>query len=55
MVYMQVLRKMYAKAGIAVPNPVEAYVTRWAADPYSLGSYSYFAVGNPKNITGRLI
>lgn len=44
------LRRMYGAA--AVPAPVQANVTRWAADPFSLGSYSYFAVGNPKNITG---
>jgi hypothetical protein len=41
-----------AAAAAAVPEPVQAYVTRWAADPYSRGAYSYYAVGNPKNITG---
>jgi hypothetical protein len=35
-----------------IPEPVQAYVTRWAADPYARGAYSYYAVGNPKNITG---
>ncbi|KAK4468293.1 hypothetical protein MN116_008444 [Schistosoma mekongi] len=28
-----------------VPNPIDAYVTRWRSDPYSRGSYSYVAVG----------
>jgi hypothetical protein len=56
---MQALRTMYgnnsrAAAGRKVPEPVEAYVTRWAADPYARGAYSYYAVGNPKNITGAL-
>ena len=32
-----------------IPDPSEYYVTRWANDPWSCGSYSYFAVGNEKN------
>ena len=47
---MRVLRSMYPNA----PQPKETRVTRWAADPYALGSYSYFAVGNPKNITALI-
>lgn len=34
------------------PDPVQTNVTRWAQDPFTLGSYSYFATGNPVNITG---
>jgi hypothetical protein len=37
-----------------IPEPTEYYVTRWAKDPWSCGSYSYFAVGNEKNITAVL-
>jgi hypothetical protein len=48
---LRVLRAMYPGEG-AVPEPRQALVTRWAADPWARGSYSYFAVGNPKNITG---
>jgi monoamine oxidase len=29
-----------------VPEPTGAIVTRWAADPFALGSYSYLAVGS---------
>eukprot|EP00887_Chlorella_sp_A99_P004228 scaffold15.g4228.t1 len=36
------------------PDPVESYVTRWRQEPHILGSYSYFAVGNQKNITDVL-
>lgn len=45
----QVLRRSYRE----VPDPVEAHVTRWAADPWARGSYPYYAVGNAKGITGR--
>lgn len=44
----QKLRKAYKN----VPTPVETHVTRWGSDPWARGSYSYFAVGNPKGITG---
>jgi Flavin containing amine oxidoreductase len=37
-----------------IPEPSEYYITRWANDPLSCGSYSYFAVGNDKNITAVL-
>ncbi|MBN3512086.1 flavin monoamine oxidase family protein [Mycolicibacterium nivoides] len=36
------LRQIY---GDSVPGPVNHWVTRWGADPYSLGSYSHVAVG----------
>lgn len=38
---MGVLRKVYDD----VPDPVSYIVTRWASDPYSLGSYSFLAKG----------
>ncbi len=37
---MQVLRTIYGKA---VPDPVAALVTRWQADPFAQGAYSYLA------------
>lgn len=39
---MQALRRMY---GSAVPNPVEARVTRWSRDVFARGSYSFLPVG----------
>jgi monoamine oxidase len=32
--------------GSRVPEPSAFHVTRWASDPYSLGSYSYIRVGS---------
>jgi monoamine oxidase len=32
--------------GDGIPEPIEAQITRWANDPFSLGSYSYNAVGS---------
>jgi len=40
---MQTLRKMF---GRAIPDPESVLITRWASDPFSLGSYSYNAVGS---------
>lgn len=40
---MQVLRTIY---GEQIPNPVNYQITRWAADPFSQGSYSFHAVGS---------
>ena len=37
-----------------IPDPIEFYATRWFEDPWSRGAYSYFAVGNAKNITGQI-
>jgi monoamine oxidase len=39
---MQTLRKIY---GDSIPEPIDYQMTRWATDPYSLGSYSYNPVG----------
>jgi monoamine oxidase len=39
---MTVLRTIF---GQAIPDPVAWQITRWASDPYALGSYSYNAVG----------
>jgi monoamine oxidase len=40
---MQTLRKIY---GVSIPNPIDYQITRWASDPFSLGSYSYNAFGS---------
>jgi len=37
---MQTLRTIYGKA---VPDPVDALVTRWNADPFAQGAYSFIA------------
>lgn len=39
---LDALRDMF---GVDVPEPVEVRRTRWSADPYARGSYSYLAVG----------
>lgn len=39
---MAVLRKMY---GDNIPDPEAWQITRWASDPFALGSYSFLAVG----------
>jgi hypothetical protein len=40
--------------GASIPNPTQTSVTRWHSDPFSRGGYSFFAVGNQKNITAAL-
>lgn len=40
---MRTLRKMF---GRGIPDPESVLITRWASDPFSLGSYSYNAVGS---------
>ncbi|KAI8110878.1 hypothetical protein M9434_004452 [Picochlorum sp. BPE23] len=47
---MKALRAIYPN----LPEPKEFYATRWFEDPWSRGSYSYYAVGNEKNITSIL-
>ncbi|MEO0444632.1 MAG: FAD-dependent oxidoreductase [Verrucomicrobiota bacterium] len=42
---MEVLRRLY---GAGIPDPLEAQITRWASDPFSLGSYSCPGVGVTK-------
>jgi monoamine oxidase len=39
---MQALRSMF---GRAIPDPVDAQITRWASDPLAFGSYSFNALG----------
>lgn len=40
---MSVLRTIY---GADIPTPADVQVTRWAQDPYALGSYSFNALGS---------
>jgi monoamine oxidase len=40
---MVTLRRIY---GSGIPDPVGYQITRWAADPFSLGSYSFNALGS---------
>ena len=43
---MDTLRTMF---GEDIPKPIDYQITRWAADPFSFGSYSFNAVGsNPQ-------
>ncbi|MFM7888047.1 MAG: flavin monoamine oxidase family protein [Pseudanabaena sp.] len=44
---MQTLRKIY---GDNIPEPIDYQMTRWATDPFSLGSYSY----NPVNAVPKM-
>jgi monoamine oxidase len=47
---MASLRVLYP----AIPDPIEFYQTRWYEDPWSRGAYSFYAVGNEKNITKEI-
>uniref|UniRef100_A0A5K3EIL5 SWIRM domain-containing protein n=1 Tax=Mesocestoides corti TaxID=53468 RepID=A0A5K3EIL5_MESCO len=43
---MTILRKIFGRdSSTPIPDPLDAYVTRWSADINSRGSYSYVAVG----------
>lgn len=44
---MKTLRTIY---GATIPEPVDYQITRWATDPFSLGSYSYNPVGARPNM-----
>ncbi len=42
--------------GPDIPNPVDVQITRWASDPFALGSYSFNALGSTprdRNILAR--
>lgn len=43
------MRALHGIYGDAIPQPLDKQITRWASDPYALGSYSFNAVGvDPK-------
>ncbi|MGW6391627.1 flavin monoamine oxidase family protein [Streptomyces sp. NPDC055103] len=48
---MATLRTMF---GSAVPAPADYQVTRWASDPYALGSYSYNGIGSTPAMRDQL-
>jgi len=48
---MQTLRIVF---GSNVPDPIDFQITRWASDPFSLGSYSFNAVGSNPNMRDEL-
>lgn len=43
---MGLLRSIFTPQGVAVPEPLQAVVTRWGSDPMAYGSYSSVAVGS---------
>ena len=49
---MSVLRKMLNKP--EAPEPIDIVITRWDSDPFSMGSYSFGAVGSTKEDTDAL-
>ncbi|CAA6658834.1 unnamed protein product [Spirodela intermedia] len=42
---LETLRRIFSPKGIEVPDPVQVVCTRWGADKFAYGSYSYVAVG----------
>ena len=50
---MSTLRKIY---GADTPDPIASLVGRWWGNPYTHGSYSYYAVGStPKDRYGVVL
>ncbi len=43
---LEEVKRMFATATI-IPAPSAVVITRWTADPYSRGAYSYCRVGSP--------
>ncbi|KAJ4785713.1 hypothetical protein LUZ62_036959 [Rhynchospora pubera] len=41
-----VLRGIYSRRGVMVPDPIQSVCTRWGGDPFSYGSYSHVRVGS---------
>ncbi|MFN8445672.1 MAG: FAD-dependent oxidoreductase [Caldilineaceae bacterium] len=48
---MQVLRTMFDQT---IPDPLDYQITRWASDPYALGSYSFNALGSTPTMREHL-
>ncbi len=48
---MDALREMF---GRRIPDPSKVHITRWASDPFALGSYSHFAPGSSPEDSVRL-
>ncbi|MQL80104.1 hypothetical protein Taro_012556 [Colocasia esculenta] len=43
---LAVLRGIYSRKGVVVPDPIQTACTRWGSDPLCLGSYSHIRVGS---------
>ena len=48
---MEILKVIF---GPDIPNPIDYQITRWSADPFSRGSYSYNAVGSTPGMRATL-
>ena len=56
---MQTLKRLF---GDSIPDPIDYQITRWLSDPFTVGSYSFNALGSipemrdelSKNIDGKL-
>lgn len=46
----RVLASLRRRFGAAVPDPVTAWVTRWASDPFACGSYSHLPPGSDGSV-----
>lgn len=43
---MKTLRQIY---GNSIPQPIDYQLTRWSQDPFTFGSYSYYATNSTPN------
>lgn len=48
---MQTLRKIF---GAGIPDPTDAQISRWGADPLAMGSYSFNALGSAPKMRDAL-
>jgi monoamine oxidase len=48
---MQTLKTIF---GAGIPDPTDFQLTRWGADPYALGSYSFNALGSAPKMRNLL-
>ena len=48
---MRTLRTIF---GNQIPNPSDAQITRWATDPFAMGSYSFTAIGSKPTMRDEL-
>lgn len=42
---LDILKSIFARKGIQVPDPIQVVCTRWGKDRFTYGSYSYVAIG----------
>ena len=48
---MQTLQLIFGKV---IPDPIDYQITRWASDPFALGSYSFNPVGSHPRLRKHL-